>query len=98
MNKMYCEECGSYLMASDGECHDCHCGWKQPCESEHDSDDNVTNLRDEISNLNDEISDLKESLRYVIEQSGKWQSFATDRAPEDIIDTEEMKLARERAK
>jgi hypothetical protein len=29
MSKLYCPECGEYLMAGDGECHDCHCGWKQ---------------------------------------------------------------------
>lgn len=27
--KLYCPECNSYLMAGDGECKDCHCGWKQ---------------------------------------------------------------------
>jgi hypothetical protein len=27
--KLYCPECGEYLMAGDGECHDCSCGWKQ---------------------------------------------------------------------
>lgn len=30
MKLLYCRDCGSYLMAGDGECHDCHCGWKQP--------------------------------------------------------------------
>jgi hypothetical protein len=29
MSKLYCPECGEYLMAGDGECHDCRCGWKQ---------------------------------------------------------------------
>lgn len=28
--KLYCPDCGNYLMAGDGECHDCHCGWTQP--------------------------------------------------------------------
>lgn len=27
--KLYCPECSAYLMAGDGECHDCSCGWKQ---------------------------------------------------------------------
>lgn len=26
---LYCPNCGNYLIAGDGECHDCHCGWKQ---------------------------------------------------------------------
>lgn len=30
MKKLYCADCGNYLMAGDGECHDCPCGWKQP--------------------------------------------------------------------
>ncbi|HFU4534274.1 TPA: hypothetical protein ACXLW6_004572 [Yersinia enterocolitica] len=29
MEKLYCPECNSYLMAGDGECHYCQCGWKQ---------------------------------------------------------------------
>lgn len=34
--KLYCAECGEYLMGGDGECHDCSCGWKQfvPAERE----------------------------------------------------------------
>lgn len=27
--KLYCPECSNYLMAGDGKCHDCPCGWKQ---------------------------------------------------------------------
>jgi len=30
LKKLYCDNCGNYLMGGDGECHDCHCGWKQP--------------------------------------------------------------------
>lgn len=29
MDKLYCPECNAYLMAGDGQCHDCSCGWKQ---------------------------------------------------------------------
>lgn len=28
MSKLYCPECGEYLMAGDGECHDCRCGYR----------------------------------------------------------------------
>lgn len=31
-SRLYCGDCGDYLMAGDGECKDCHCGWKQPIE------------------------------------------------------------------
>ncbi len=37
MMRIYCPLCGNYLMAGDGECHDCHCGWRQ--EPEEDDDD-----------------------------------------------------------
>ena len=30
MKYIYCDDCSNYLMGSDGECHDCSCGWKQP--------------------------------------------------------------------
>lgn len=30
MKLLYCPSCSNYLMASDGDCHDCPCGWKQP--------------------------------------------------------------------
>ena len=79
----YCGDSGD-VHSPDGE-------WRGQCTCE-------AGLSLEIAYLRKENEKLKESLRYVIEQSGKWQSFATDRAPEDIIDTEEMKLARERAK
>lgn len=45
--------------------------------------------------LRKENEKLKESLRYVIEQIEGWQIFATGCEQED---TEEMKLAKERAK
>lgn len=32
-SKLYCGDCGDYLMAGDGECHDCSCGWKQPVKN-----------------------------------------------------------------
>ncbi|MDY7537561.1 hypothetical protein QN372_00195 [Undibacterium sp. RTI2.1] len=32
MKSYTCPQCANYLMGSDGECHDCHCGWKQPDE------------------------------------------------------------------
>lgn len=32
MKLLYCPECQNYLEGGDGECHDCSCGWKQPCE------------------------------------------------------------------
>jgi len=36
--KLYCPECNNYLMASDGECHDCPCGWEQfkPADCDHE--------------------------------------------------------------
>ncbi|MDC9765964.1 hypothetical protein [Proteus mirabilis] len=37
MKKLYCLECSAYLEGGDGECKDCHCGWKQPMEEEKQS-------------------------------------------------------------
>ena len=37
MKKLYCPECSAYLEGGDGECKDCHCGWKQPMEEEKQS-------------------------------------------------------------
>lgn len=28
--RLYCDDCGNYLMVGTGECIDCSCGWKQP--------------------------------------------------------------------
>lgn len=36
MKCLYCGDCSNYLMGGDGECHDCHCGWKQPEDQEDD--------------------------------------------------------------
>lgn len=33
MKKLYCPECSAYLEGGDGECKDCHCGWKQPIDA-----------------------------------------------------------------
>ncbi|EIW6162754.1 hypothetical protein MF451_003751 [Salmonella enterica subsp. enterica serovar Saintpaul] len=30
LTKLYCPQCGNYLMGSDGNNHDCLCGWEQP--------------------------------------------------------------------
>lgn len=38
MNKLYCGDCGNYLMTASGDCRDCSCGWKQPVEEEHGSE------------------------------------------------------------
>ncbi|EOH1034833.1 hypothetical protein ACLMYS_003806 [Salmonella enterica] len=43
MTKLYCPQCNNYLMGSDGNNHDCLCGWEQPhingecegCGNEH---------------------------------------------------------------
>ncbi|MGM0938545.1 MAG: hypothetical protein ACQEWL_18850 [Pseudomonadota bacterium] len=37
MKKLYCPECSAYLEGGDGECKDCHCGWKQPVSEEKQS-------------------------------------------------------------
>lgn len=29
MQKLYCHNCGEYLLCGTGDCVDCHCGWKQ---------------------------------------------------------------------
>lgn len=29
MQRLYCPQCGNYLMCGTGDCVDCHCGWKQ---------------------------------------------------------------------
>lgn len=46
IESLYCHDCGNYLMAGDGHCHDCPCGWTQPvyedleeCEPEDDECD-----------------------------------------------------------
>lgn len=49
----------------------------------------------DVEALRKENEQLKESLRYVIEQAIEWQNFATGCEQEE---TEEMKLAKERAK
>lgn len=41
MQKLYCPECNGYLMAGDGECHDCECGWKQPPQEDKEGADDV---------------------------------------------------------
>lgn len=33
MKYLYCGRCGEYLEGGDGECYDCHCGWKQSQEN-----------------------------------------------------------------
>ena len=37
MKRLYCPECGEYLEGGDGECKDCHCGWKQPPDEEEEN-------------------------------------------------------------
>lgn len=34
MQRLYCPKCSNYLMGSDGECHDCPCGWRQDPEQD----------------------------------------------------------------
>ena len=36
---LYCGDCNDYLMGSDGECHDCYCGWKQPRKEQENKED-----------------------------------------------------------
>jgi len=64
MSQLYCVECQNYLMGSDGECHDCSCGWKQPVEtyvSENASLENERDeLKEEIEALQAENAELKE--------------------------------------
>ena len=36
--RMYCPECGNYLLNPVGECNDCHCGYRQPVQPESEVD------------------------------------------------------------
>jgi len=38
MKLLYCPVCQNYLLAGDGELHDCCCGWKQPEQTESDDE------------------------------------------------------------
>jgi len=50
MSQLYCGACQNYLMGSDGECHDCSCGWKQPIESRNESGE-IEALRQRVAEL-----------------------------------------------
>lgn len=39
MSRLYCPECAEYLMAGDGECHDCSCGWCQPVDRDDENEE-----------------------------------------------------------
>lgn len=34
--KLYCPECGNYLLTGSGDLVDCSCGWRQPTTEEED--------------------------------------------------------------
>lgn len=53
MKKLYCPECSAYLEGGDGECNDCHCGWKQPMEKEKQST---------LEQLQEENAKLKQAI------------------------------------
>lgn len=56
MKKLYCPECSAYLEGGDGECNDCHCGWKQPMEEEKQS--TLEQLQEENKKLRQAIIDI----------------------------------------
>jgi hypothetical protein len=41
MERMYCGDCSNYLMGSDGNCHDCYCGWTQTKEECNESQEAI---------------------------------------------------------
>lgn len=51
MSQLYCGDCQNYLMGSDGQCHDCGCGWKQPVETYEKEN---TELEAEVARLQKE--------------------------------------------
>ncbi|MCX9108222.1 hypothetical protein AB7W56_15180 [Providencia rettgeri] len=53
MKKLYCPECSAYLEGGDGECKDCHCGWKQPVSEEKQST---------LEQLQEENAKLKQAI------------------------------------
>lgn len=58
MQLLYCPDCNNYLMAGDGECHDCHCGWKQPT---NDSEDDTMPYYITVNDISPETLDLIKS-------------------------------------
>ncbi|MEY0545125.1 hypothetical protein AB7318_21550 [Providencia rettgeri] len=56
MKKLYCPECSAYLEGGDGECKDCHCGWKQPVSEEKQS--TLEQLQEENAKLKKAITDI----------------------------------------
>lgn len=56
MKNLYCPECSAYLEGGDGECKDCHCGWKQPMEEEKQS--TPEQLQEENAKLKQAITDI----------------------------------------
>lgn len=87
MKRLYCGDCGNYLMGSDGECHDCGCGWKQPveCECVVATDDAAFEaIREENEQLKAEVEHWKANHADVV----KRLRIATERPdlPVDRID------------
>ena len=56
MSQLYCGDCQNYLMGSDGQCHDCGCGWKQPVETYEKEN---TELETEVARLQKENDELR---------------------------------------
>lgn len=60
--QLYCPACSNYLMASDGECHNCPCGWNQPPSTCEDNDDEIQRLRKQVTDQQNEIERLREGI------------------------------------
>ena len=58
MNRLYCPDCGNYLMGSDGDCHNCHCGWMQPLSQDSELQSKIAALEFEIDQLRQQNKDL----------------------------------------
>lgn len=65
---LYCPKCNNYLMAGDGKCHDCPCGWMQSRDNENDEywsaevsalEDNIAQLQGRNRELADYASDIE---------------------------------------
>lgn len=59
MTQLYCGDCQNYLMGSDGQCHDCSCGWNQPVETYEKEN---TELETEVARLQKENENLAHRL------------------------------------
>jgi len=83
MTQLYCGDCQNYLMGSDGQCHDCSCGWNQPVETYEKENAELKeiieslhssrkftyeNQKSEIESLRKQVEELRSHLTAVVEE------------------------------